>query len=94
MSFAASHFSFLCGQSNHTKRHLHLVPRLGFRLLWFILTVALAKPLYWAMVEAPWGLRPRGQLTVESHLPVFLLLFAITGALAWVIARRGWTPSG
>lgn len=70
------------------------MPRPGFPLLWFAFTLALAKPLYWLMVEAPWGLHTRGQLTVEAQFLVFLLLFAITGTLAWVIAGRRWTASG
>lgn len=87
-----NHFAHLCGQSNRTKRHLHIVPRPGFPLLWFVLTLALAKPLYWLMVAAPWGLRTRGQLTVESQILVFLLLFVITGSLGWVMSRRAWNP--
>lgn len=58
--------------------------RLGFPISWFILAAILCRPLYWVMVDAPWGLRTMAQLTVERQFAVFGFIALISGALAWI----------
>lgn len=59
-------------------------------LLGLGLAAVLCRPLYWSMVDAPWGLRTLGHLTVERQFAVFGFIALISGALAWMLtaARR------
>lgn len=60
----------------------------GFPSTWFVTALALSKPLYWSMIEAPWGLSARDQLTVENQFVAFVFIAAITAALAALVKGK------
>ena len=65
-----------------------------FLILWPASAILLGDQLYGLMVEAPWGLRPQGDFTVESNLAAYLLIALITAAAAWAVTRPGRSSRG